>query len=99
LKSSSEEIFGCTSRGLTHFDEAVRKRICSGEERAGRRRAAGFRGPVKGPAGVQWANPLSSWFLPGDIRMLEGAARNIATDRAEFLGSHPGSRSPTDRSR
>ena len=63
--------------------------IYSGEERAGRGRATGFRGPAKGPAGVQWANPLSSWFLPGDIRMLAGEARNIASDRAGFLGSHP----------
>jgi len=28
-------------------------------------------------------------FLPGDIRMLAGEARDIASDRAGFLGSHP----------
>ena len=28
-------------------------------------------------------------FLPGNIRMLAGEARDIASDRAGFLGSHP----------
>jgi hypothetical protein len=28
-------------------------------------------------------------FLPGEIRMLAGEARHIASDRTGFLGSHP----------
>ena len=36
-------------------------------------------------------------FLSGPKRMLAGLARNIASDRADFLGSHPGSRSHPSR--
>src|SRR5690606_26491102 len=41
----------------------------------------------EGPAGVQ-PTAVSGSFL-GDIRMLAGEARDIASDRAGFLGSHP----------
>jgi hypothetical protein len=64
-------------------------RAYSGEERAGTGRVAGFRGPARGPVRARTAKPLISWFLPGDIRMLAGEARDIASDRAGFLGSHP----------
>jgi len=33
--------------------------------------------------------PGSFWFLSGHLRMLAGEARDIASDRAGFLGSHP----------
>ncbi|MBD3763061.1 hypothetical protein [Rhizorhabdus sp.] len=40
---------------------------------------------------MRWHPPgYGGWFLPGDIRMLAGEARNIASDRAKFLGVHPG---------
>ena len=32
--------------------------------------------------------PLISWFLPGGYPMREGAARNVASGRPDFLGSH-----------
>jgi hypothetical protein len=42
------------------------------------------------------AYPGSFWFLSRHLRIREGAARNVASDRADFLGSHPGSRNPAD---
>ena len=38
---------------------------------------------------AQTPKPLISWFLPGRNPMLAGEARRIASDRADFLGSHP----------
>ena len=35
------------------------------------------------------ACPRSFWFLSGHLRIREGEARDIASDRAGFLGSHP----------
>jgi hypothetical protein len=58
--------------------------------------AAGFRGPPKGPAEGQAANPLTLRVLPGRKPIRAGEARNIASVRAYFLGTHPGSRSPAD---
>ena len=49
----------------------------------------GFRRPSKGPAGVQASNPLTLRVLPGHKRIRAGEARNIASDRVVFLGSHP----------
>ena len=43
--------------------------------------------------------PLILRFLPGDIPMLAGEARHIASDRAGFLGSHPLGRPPEKRQR
>ena len=81
---------GVHRRALHISIEAVRKRICSGEERAGRRPRRWLPGSSEGSSrGPMPANPLSSRFLPGDIRMLAGEARDIASDRAGFLGSHP----------
>ena len=34
------------------------------------------------------------WFLSGHLRMLAGEARHIASDRADFLGIHPGRNPP-----
>jgi hypothetical protein len=42
-----------------------------------------MRRPKPGP------RDITQGFLPGDIRMLAGEARHIASDRAGFLGSHP----------
>ena len=42
----------------------------------------------------QPANPLKFLVPSGPFRIREGTARNIASVRADFLGSHPGSRSP-----
>ncbi len=82
------ETFSCeTPEGETDSASEATNSVYSGEERAGRRRVADFQGPAKGPAGVQWPNPLSFWFLLGDIRMLAGEARDIASDRAGFLGN------------
>ncbi len=50
---------------------------------------AGFWFPARGPAGIQRTNPLNSRVLPGPKRIRGGEARNIASDRAGFLGSHP----------
>ena len=50
---------------------------------------AGSWRPTRGPAGIQCANPLNSRVLPGPKRIRGGEARNIASDRAGFLGSHP----------
>ena len=51
-----------------------------------------FRGkrPPGGPEPNRQAIVL--WFLFGQKRMLGGVARNFASDRADFLGSHPESR-------
>ena len=89
----SETLFRETPDAKTDRVRGATDSIYSGEERAGTGRVAGFRGPARGPVGVRTAKPLISWFLPGDIRMLAGEARHIASDRAGFLGSHPEARS------
>ena len=89
-----ETLFSETPYPKTDRVQDATDSICSGEERAGTGRAAGFRGPAREPVGVRTAKPLISWFLPGDIRMLAGEARDIASDRAGFLGSHPGRKPP-----
>ena len=89
-----ETIFCETPDAKTDRIQDATVSIYSGEERAGTGRAAGFRGPAREPVGVRTAKPLISWFLPGDIRMLAGEARHIASDRAGFLGSHPRGKPP-----
>ena len=84
-----ETLFSETPDPKTDRVQDATDSICSDEERAGTGRAAGFRGPAREPVGVRTAKPLISWFLPGNIRMLAGEARDIASDRAGFLGSHP----------
>ena len=55
-----ETFFSETPQAETDRDREATKTAYSGEERAGSRRAAGFRGPAKGPIGVHPANPLIS---------------------------------------
>ena len=44
---------------------------------------AGFRGPPKGPAGVQAANPLTLRVLPGRNPIRAGEARGFPSDTPE----------------
>ena len=85
-----ETLFSETPDPKTDRVQDATDSVCSGEERAGTGRVAGFRVPARGPVGVRTAKPLIYWFLPGRFPMLAGEARRIASDRAEILGSHPG---------
>ena len=90
-------MLGRGARGGCHAEFWSPSGIRSGVQRARDAATVRIRASGRRMVEAKTPKPLISWFLPDRNPMLAGVARNIASDRADFLGSHPGSRSHPSR--